>query len=82
MASEQYTKEVARKVREIKPPYPVHFSIVDRGNFLSIMVYEKEIMEFDVDKRVLIMEYLLKVRDIIQSYGIRCELEGFKYHAK
>lgn len=80
MVGHLYTKEIARKIREVKPPYSdIRFEVVDMGDWLAIRVFEKQIMEYDVDKRVNIMEYLEKMRLIIQSYGIKCDITGVKY---
>lgn len=71
---------MASKVRQIKPP--VKDLILDvraRPNYLALTVYESNIMEYSENKRAAIMEYLLLVRQLIQSYGTPCEIEGMKY---
>lgn len=75
-----YTLDMAKKVRDIKPP--VKGLILDvraRPNYLALTVYESNIMEYSESKRAQIMEYLLLVRQLIQSYGTPCEIEGMKY---
>lgn len=80
MAKLPYTKEVARKVREIKPPYRgVSFDVIERKDYVSLRIKEEVIMSFNPEKQVAIMEYLQQVRLIIQSFGIRCEFEGLSY---
>ena len=76
----KYTKEIARKIREIKPPVKnLVLDVRSRPNYLALTVYESNIMEYNEVDRMAIMDYLLLVRQIIQSFGIPCELEGMKY---
>lgn len=78
-----YNVEMARKIREIKAPYKnLTIDIRARPNWLAVVVYENEIMQYEVDQRVNIMEYLMMIREVIQSYGVRCELEGIKHREK
>ena len=71
---------MAKKVRDIK--CPVKGLILDvraRPNYLALTVYESNIMEYSESQRMSVMEYLLMVRKLIQSYGTPCEIEGMKY---
>ena len=80
MAKISYTVEMAKKVRDIKPP--VKGLILDvraRPNYLALTVYESNIMEYSETQRGAIMDYLLLVRQLILSYGTQCEIEGMKY---
>ena len=80
MVKLQYTKEMARKIREIKPPVRnLKLDIRNRPNYLALTVYESNIMEYNESERMAIMDYLLLVRQLIQSFGTPCELEGMKY---
>lgn len=75
-----YTKEMAKAIREIKPPYPgIKLDIRRRPNYIALTVHEDNIMEFSQEKRMNIMEYLLQIREMIQNFGVRCEIEGIKY---
>ena len=75
-----YTKEMAKAIREIKAPYPgIKMDIRKRPNYIAITIHEDNIMEFSEEKRVNIMEYLLKIRSMIQNFGVRCEIEGINY---
>jgi hypothetical protein len=78
-----YNLEMAKAIRKIKPPYK-NFKVDVKAmpEWLALVIYEDEILEFSVDQRVNIMEYLMLLRDVIQSYGVRCELEGRKYARK
>jgi hypothetical protein len=80
MEKARYTKEIAKKIREIKQPVKnLLLDIRDRPNYLALTVYESNIMEYNESDRMAIMNYLLLVRELILSFGIPCELEGMKY---
>ena len=77
----RYDVDMARAVRRIKQP--VKGLVMDiRGlpNFLAVAVYEENIMEYNDEQRGAIMEYLIMVREVIRSYGVPCEIQGFKYN--
>jgi predicted methyltransferase len=75
-----YTVDMAKRVRHIKPPVKnLILDIRARPNYLALTVYESNIMEYSESQRMAIMEYLLTIRKLIQSYGTPCELEGMKY---
>lgn len=75
-----YTKEMAKAIRQVKAPYKgVIIDIRRRPNYLAVVVHEENIMEFSQEQRMNIMEYLLQVREMIQNFGVRCEIEGIKY---
>ncbi len=80
MAKIQYTIDMAKKIRDIK--VPVKNLVLDvraRPNYLALTVYESNIMEYNESQRMALMDYLLLVRKLIQSYGTPCEIEGMKY---
>jgi hypothetical protein len=75
-----YTAEMARKIRNIKPPVKnLIMDIRARPNYLALTVYESNIMEMNETQRMATMDYLLLVRELIMSYGTPCEIEGMKY---
>lgn len=79
-----YNIEMAKKVREIKKPFKdLVVDIKLRPNYLALVIYEDQVMEDFLDiQREEIMNYLNKIRDLIRSYGVRCEFEGAKGRAK
>lgn len=77
-----YTKQVAQEVRRIQKPISFDLDIVAYPEFLSLRVREEQIMSMNDIKQLQVMEYLQKVRVLLESYGIRCELEGMKYGGK
>ena len=77
----RYTVDMAKKIREIKVPVKgLKMDIRARPNYLAVTVYEENVMEYNESQRMALMEYLLKVRDLIMSYGTPCEIEGIKYN--
>ena len=80
--SHLYTNQVAQEVRRIKRPTEFALDIVAYPDFLSLRVKEEEIMAMNDIKQLQVMEYLQKVRVLLESYGIRCELEGLRYRGK
>ena len=80
MAKIFYNVEMARKLREIKKPVKdLKLDVRARPNYLALTVYEDNIMEYNESKRIQIMEYLVLCKQLIESYGVRCEIEGVKY---
>jgi hypothetical protein len=82
MAKIIYSLDMAQAVRRIKQP--VKGLVMDiRGlpQFLAVSVYEENIMEYNDGQREAIMEYLIMVREVIRSYGVPCEIQGFSYNA-
>jgi hypothetical protein len=80
MAKIKYTVEMAKKIRDIKVPVKgLKLEIRARPNYLALTVFEENVMEYNESQRFQLMEYLLLVRQLIQSYGTPCELEGLRY---
>lgn len=72
-----YTKQMAGAVRQVKKPFPnIIIDIVRYPEFLTIRMYEDNIMSFDINQRVLITDYISLVKKVIESFGVRCEFEG------
>ena len=83
MAKISYDIGMAKAVRQLKQPVRgLKMDVVARPNYLALTVYESNIMEYNDGQRADIMEYLLLVRQLIQSYGTPCEIEGVKYDSE
>ena len=75
-----YSLDMARAVRKL--PLPVknlQMDIVGLPNTLAIRVYEEDIMQYNETKRMEIMEYLVTVQKLIESYGVPCLIDGVRY---
>jgi hypothetical protein len=83
MAKIFYNIEMAKAIRKIKrPTKDLKMDVRARPNYLALTVYEDNIMEYSESKRMQVMEYLLLCKQLIESYGVRCEIEGIKYVPK
>lgn len=75
-----YNVEMAKAIRNVKIPVKgFKMDVRARPNYLALTVYEENIMEYNESKRMQIMEYLVLCKQLIESYGVRCEIEGIKY---
>jgi hypothetical protein len=75
-----YNVNMAKAIRKVKMPVKdLRMDVRARPNYLALTVYEENIMQYEIDKRADIMEYLLLCRQLIESFGVRCEIEGIKY---
>jgi hypothetical protein len=72
-----YNKTMASKIRELaKPTSALQMDIVKYPEFLAIRLYEDNFAQFDGSMRVRVIEYVEMVKNILESYGVRVELEG------
>lgn len=72
-----YTQEMAKKIREIKRPVTdLQMDIAQYPDFLAIRLYEDNFVMYDGIKKEMVIDYVNKVKRLIESYGVRCELEG------
>jgi hypothetical protein len=71
-----YTQEMAKKVREIPKPGMLLMDIAKYPEFLAIRLYESNFSQFDGSAKERVIDYVSKVKKLIESYGVRCELEG------
>lgn len=72
-----YNKEMAAKIRELKKPVnDLKMNIVKYPEFLAIRLYEDNFLQYDGTAKMRVIEYVEMVKKIIESYGVRCELEG------
>jgi hypothetical protein len=78
-----YNLDMAKAVRRIKPP-PFKFTVDIRPapNYIAVVVYEEQIMEYNDNQRAQVMEYLIMVKNVIESYGTRCEVDGIQWVGK
>lgn len=75
----KYNKQIAYAVRQVMKPFPaLTTTVLEFPDFLQVCVYENQIMELSDERRAEVMQYLLLVRDVIESFNVRCELGGLK----
>ena len=71
-----YTQEMKKAIREIKKPLLLLMDIVKYPEFLAIRLYEDNFMQFDGTEKEKVIDYVSKVKSKLESFGVRCELEG------
>lgn len=71
-----YNDEMKKKIREIRQPMLLMMDIAMYPDFLAIRLYEDNFLQFDGSKKEEVISYVDKVKKVIESFGVRCELEG------
>ena len=72
-----YNKEMALKLRDIKKPAPdLKMDVVKYPDFLALRLYEDNFMQYEGSTKLRVIEYVEMAKKLIESYGVRCELEG------
>jgi len=76
--SQCFTKKkwLLKLERLIKPTPTLEMDIVKYPDFLAIRLYENNFAQYDGSMRVRVVEYVEMVKNILESYGVRVELEG------
>lgn len=68
---------MAKSIRNIaKPSNKLLMDIVKYPEFLAIRLYEDNFIQFDGLKKRNGYRLRKQVKKVIESYGVRCELEG------
>lgn len=71
-----YTPEMSKRVKEIPCPPLLMMDVVKYPEFLALRLYEDNFIQFDGSAKERVIDYVNKVKKLIESYGVRCELEG------
>lgn len=74
-----YTKELAQKIHEVKPPHRLVVDITknpDYKGYLGIRVYENQVMAMSNQQQNDVLAYLHRVRVLIESWGFKCFFDG------
>jgi hypothetical protein len=72
-----YTQEMSKRVRDIKKPATdLQMDVVKYPEFLALRLYEDNFIQYHGIKKEMVIDYVNKVKKLIESYGVRCELEG------
>lgn len=71
-----YTQEMSKAVRSIPQPALLLMDIAMYPDFIGIKLYEDNFAQFDGSARERVIDYVGKVKKLIESYGTRCELVG------
>jgi len=49
---------------------------VQYPDFLALRLYEDNFIQYQGTRKEMVIDYVSKVKRLIESYGVRCELEG------
>jgi len=72
-----YTKEMAIKFKELIKDLPdLLVDIAQYPEFLAIRLYEDNFLQFHGTRKEIAIDRVMKIKSMIESYGVRCELEG------
>jgi len=71
-----YTEEMKKAVHQVKKPSMLLMDIVMYPDFLALRLYEDNFLQFDGIKKEMVIDYVTKIKRLLESYGVRCELEG------
>jgi hypothetical protein len=71
-----YTEEMKKAVHQVKKPSMLLMDIVMYPDFLALRLYEDNFLQFEGTKKEMVIDYVGKVKRLLESYGVRCELEG------
>ena len=72
-----YNKEMAMRARDLRKDIPtLELDIVQYPEFLAIRLYEDNFIQFTGIKKEMVIDCVDKIKKMIESYGVRCELEG------
>jgi hypothetical protein len=71
-----YTEEMKKAIRQIQKPQMLLLDIAKYPDFLALRLYEDNFLQFEGIKKEMVIDYVTKVKKVIESYGVRCELEG------
>lgn len=71
-----YTEEMKKAVHSIQKPQMLLMDVVKYPEFLALRLYEDNFLQFEGTKKEMVIDYVTRVKKLIESYGVRCELEG------
>jgi hypothetical protein len=71
-----YTEEMRKAVHQVKKPSMLLMDIVMYPEFLALRLYEDNFLQFEGTKKEMVIDYVGKIKRLLESYGVRCELEG------
>jgi hypothetical protein len=50
--------------------------VVQYPEFLALRLYEDNFIQFDGEEKEKVIDYVTKAKKLLESYGVRVELEG------
>jgi hypothetical protein len=71
-----YNEEMKKAVHQVKKPSMLLMDVVMYPDFLALRLYEDNFLQFEGTKKEMVIDYVTKIKRLLESYGVRCELEG------
>ena len=71
-----YNQEMKKKLRELNKPMLLLMDVVRYPDFLALRLYEDNFIQFDGIEKEKVIDYVSKAKKLLESYGVRVELEG------
>lgn len=71
-----YTFEMARAMRKVKKPFTFTVDVSEDDYGLHLLVYEAEVKPMNDSERYKMMEYLLEVASLLESFGPKVNIQG------
>jgi len=75
-----YNEEMKKKLRELNKPMFLLMDVVQYPDFLALRLYEDNFIQFDGIEKEKVIDYVTKAKKLLESYGVRVELEGKPAH--
>ena len=70
-----YTDKMKRSIRSVKAPKDFQITIADYDKFLAIQFYESHWRHLNDNERLRCIEYMMKVKNILESLGANVTLD-------
>lgn len=77
-----YNEEMKKRIREMNKPSLLLMDVVMYPEFLALRLYEDNFIQFAGTKKEQAIDYVMRVKKMIESYGVRCEVEGVPYKSE
>ncbi len=71
-----YNAEMKKRLRELPKPMFLLMDVVQYPEFLALRLYEDNFIQFDGIEKEKVIDYVTKAKKLLESYGVRVELEG------
>ncbi len=71
-----YNEDMKKRLRELKKPMFLLMDVVQYPDFLALRLYEDNFIQFDGIEKEKVIDYVSKAKKLLESYGVRVELEG------
>jgi hypothetical protein len=71
-----YNEDMKKKLRDLRKPMFLLMDVVQYPEFLALRLYEDNFIQFDGEEKEKVIDYVTKAKKLLESYGVRVELEG------